>query len=82
MARYSYIAALALLAGSPALAQSEKANTPDPKDKVICKKFMETGSLVKGYRTCKTRSQWQLERDAQREKGEKMTSHITTERGS
>lgn len=34
----------------------------DARDKIICKKFLETGSLVKGYRTCKTRDEWERER--------------------
>ena len=38
------------------------AKSADARDKVICKKFLETGSLVKGYRTCKTRDEWERER--------------------
>lgn len=34
----------------------------DPQDKMICKRFVETGSLVKGYRTCKTKREWENER--------------------
>ncbi len=36
----------------------------DPLDKVICKRFIETGSLVKGYRVCKTKRDWILARNA------------------
>ena len=43
---------------------AEKAS--DAQDKVICKRFVETGSLVKGYRTCKTKREWEIERDAVR----------------
>lgn len=35
----------------------------DPRDKMICKRFLETGSLVRGYRTCKTKGEWERERD-------------------
>lgn len=38
----------------------------DKQDKVICKRFLETGSLVRGYRTCKTKREWERERDALR----------------
>ncbi len=30
---------------------------------MICKRFIETGSLVKGYRTCKGKREWERERD-------------------
>lgn len=39
----------------------EKAT--DGRDRVICKRFVETGSLVRGYRTCKTKWEWERERD-------------------
>jgi hypothetical protein len=35
----------------------------DAQDKIICKRFVETGSLVKGYRTCQTKREWERERD-------------------
>lgn len=51
--------ALALLA-APATGSGEPL---DPKDKVVCKRFTETGSLVKGYRVCKTKQEWDRERE-------------------
>jgi hypothetical protein len=39
---------------------AEKA--ADAPDKMVCKRFVETGSLVKGYRTCKTKREWEGER--------------------
>ena len=35
----------------------------DPRNKIICKRFIETGSLVKGYRACKTKWEWERERE-------------------
>lgn len=35
----------------------------DPLDRVVCKKFLETGSLVKGTRVCKTKREWERERE-------------------
>ncbi|HEX8240086.1 MAG TPA: hypothetical protein VF574_10150 [Allosphingosinicella sp.] len=32
-------------------------------DKVVCKRFTRIGSLVDGYRTCKTKREWERERD-------------------
>ena len=32
-------------------------------DKVVCKRFVRVGSLVDGYRTCKTKREWERERD-------------------
>lgn len=63
------IAAVALLASAAGAAdrapvkkdEAEKAS--DSRDKVICKRFVETGSLVRGYRICKTKAEWERERD-------------------
>lgn len=49
------IATAALAADKPA--PRAPANLPDG-DKVICKRQLETGSLVKGRKTCFTRNQW------------------------
>jgi hypothetical protein len=62
-------ASLLLLVGTAAIAQQpstgagagEKA--ADPGDKIICKKFIETGSLVRGTRICKTKRDWERDRD-------------------
>jgi hypothetical protein len=32
-------------------------------DKIVCKRFTRIGSLVDSYRTCKTKGEWQRERD-------------------
>jgi hypothetical protein len=32
-------------------------------DKVVCKRFVRVGSLVDGYRTCKTKREWERERE-------------------
>jgi hypothetical protein len=57
----------ALATGAVAQASPPPANTPekaaDPKDKVICKRFTRIGSLVDSYRTCKTKAEWDRERE-------------------
>ncbi len=66
------IAALALMfaaAGPQAqpAASSSGADAPersaDAGSKMVCKRFNETGSLVRTYKTCKTKAEWQRERD-------------------
>lgn len=37
--------------------------------KMICKKFVDTGSLVKGRKICKTSSQWEKERQRAQQTG-------------
>jgi hypothetical protein len=70
-----WIPALAglLVAGSTAVAGPHKADNPENaaggRDKVICKRFVKTGSLVDGYRTCKTKWEWERERENIRQFG-------------
>ena len=61
--------AAGLLAAASAGAASESTKQPDPKtDKMICKKFGVTGSLVRQRKVCYTASEWKklntMERDA------------------
>jgi len=75
----SVLIALALFAaaesGSQVVAKADppKVDAPervsDSQDKMICKRFIETGSLVRGYRTCKTKREWERERDNIRASG-------------
>ena len=32
-------------------------------DKVVCKRFVRIGTLAGGYRTCKTKREWERERE-------------------
>ena len=48
---------------------SETEHAGDPQDKMICKKFIRTGSLVDGYRTCKTKREWDRDRENRRSMG-------------
>lgn len=59
---------LTTAAGVHAAARPDAAErSADPGDKMICKAFTETGSLVKRTRVCKTKADWQRERDALRQ---------------
>jgi len=53
------IATFAHVSPVPAGAE-EKAS--DPRNRIICRRFTRTGSLVDSYRTCKTRWEWERER--------------------
>jgi len=63
------IAAIVLAVAMPALAaapdtdkSSQLEKVADPGDKMICKRFAETGSLVSTYRQCKTKREWEQSR--------------------
>lgn len=66
----SLVLAVLVLTGSTLAFASEPPKTDDREkssdngEKMICKRFMETGSLVKARRVCKTKQDWQRERDA------------------
>jgi hypothetical protein len=59
--------ACALASASLAQAAPRQADTQeraaDPRDKIVCKRFVKTGSLADSYRTCKTKGEWDRERD-------------------
>lgn len=48
-------------AGSTNTNENEQAAAS--RDKVICKRFAKTGSLVATYKTCKTKWEWDRERE-------------------
>jgi hypothetical protein len=56
---------VALIAGSASAAppKSDVERVADAGDKMICKRFVRTGSLADSYRTCKTKHEWDRERD-------------------
>jgi hypothetical protein len=62
------VAALALQVAPEAspkkIAQEQGERASDPANKMICKRFLETGSLVRSYRMCKTKVDWEKSRDA------------------
>ena len=51
-------------------ASAAAAPAPATTEKLICRKQVETGSLVKGKRTCMTRSEWAKVADAARDGGQ------------
>jgi hypothetical protein len=39
------------------------AGAQDNRDRIVCRRFLRTGSLVDSYRTCKTNREWQREHE-------------------
>jgi hypothetical protein len=56
------ISASAAQSAPPSRADAPETAAGNP-DKVVCKRFVKIGSLVDGYRTCKTKREWERERD-------------------
>jgi len=70
----SILIALAFLAAPSAADQSTRKpdaieRSADAEDKMICKRFVDTGSLVRGKRVCKTKHEWELDRADIRARG-------------
>ncbi|HEU4969419.1 hypothetical protein [Sphingomonas sp.] len=61
-----------LLAGSPQAAATPPAERP--VEKKICRKEIETGSLIKGRKICHTAREWQKISDASRDDVERTVS--------
>ncbi len=64
---------LAMLADAATSAPTAAAATPaDPMEKVICRRFTETGTLAKTKRVCLTKREW----IAADEKGRKFAEDV------
>ncbi|QHL91411.1 hypothetical protein GVO57_12055 [Sphingomonas changnyeongensis] len=63
-------------AGQPATARP----TPE-KERIICKRQVETGSLVRSTKTCLTAKQWQRVREETQRAYDQMNRRMSGERG-
>lgn len=61
-----------LLAGAPQAGATPQADRPE--EKKICRKEIETGSLIKGRKICHTAKEWQKISDASRDDVERNVS--------
>lgn len=52
-----------LLLSVAGVAVAEQPKPVASRDKIVCKRFTETGSLVRGYRVCKSKAEWERDRD-------------------
>ncbi|TMJ13535.1 MAG: hypothetical protein E6G94_11705 [Alphaproteobacteria bacterium] len=66
MVRNCAILALLVMAAAPAFGEAPPARSNAPRDKMVCKNFPRIGSLVAQNRVCKTRADWQKDRDMMR----------------
>jgi hypothetical protein len=65
---FSTVLACLVIASAPAISAepSRSGASPaaqDSRDRVVCRRFLRTGSLVDSYRTCKTNREWQREHE-------------------
>jgi hypothetical protein len=68
MYRYAIFTAAALLSAVTTVyadppAPTTTAKSTDPRDQIVCRRNLRTGSLADTVRTCKTRREW--DRDAE-----------------
>jgi hypothetical protein len=63
-----------LLAAAPDAAATPTPAAEKPAEKKICRREIETGSLIKGKKLCYTAKQWQKISDANREEIESRSS--------
>jgi hypothetical protein len=67
MRRFATFAVAFVLAAASAAKAAPPPPTPaspgagGSRDRIICRRFVRIGSLVDGYRTCKTREEWDRE---------------------
>jgi hypothetical protein len=61
------VVTLLLVSASAVYSAPREADTAEASaghdNKVVCKSFVRTGSLADRYRTCKTKGEWDRERD-------------------
>ena len=63
-----------LLATAPDSAATQTASAEKAEDRQICRREVETGSLIKGKKICMTAKQWQKISDANRQELESRSS--------
>jgi hypothetical protein len=63
-----------LLAAAPETATPAEAKAEKPAEKKVCRKQIETGSLIKGKKVCYTAKQWQKMADDARDEVERTAS--------
>jgi hypothetical protein len=66
------------LMAAPMSAAAEPAATP--ADKVVCKRFVPVGSLGRTKKVCKAHAEWQREREAAQEEGQRLTTTMSGQR--
>jgi len=57
------VSAATASAFAEAQGEGPSAKAQSDRDRVVCRRFLRTGSLVDSYRTCKTNREWQREHE-------------------
>ena len=52
---------------SAVAADTPPASAPSDDDKIVCKRYQETGSRVRRKEICKTRAEWRAEQEGAKE---------------
>ena len=85
MLRLTTVALILLIASSASAERpkrEEAEKSAEPRDKLLCKRFTETGSLVAKTRICKTKADWDRDRDNFRHSSISATCRMAAEGGS
>ena len=72
------LAFAALMPHSGAVAQFRLIPAATSKDKLVCKSFAETGSLVRFRKHCFTQKDWDRITDSQQRGARRMVEELTT----
>ena len=72
--------AAAAFAQSPE-SQTRRTGPDQDQHKVVCVSALETGSLTRRTRTCRTRAQWEAQRREAQQQTEKVQYHKVTTGG-
>jgi hypothetical protein len=67
-------------------AQPQSVDAPERAagnpDKIVCKRFVRIGSLVDGYRTCKTKKEWERERAEHQDLGRAYSCRVADDQAT
>jgi hypothetical protein len=64
--RIALACAFAASSAAPTFAEptgGSRVSSQVDRDRVVCRRFLRTGSLVDSYRTCKTNAEWRREHE-------------------
>ena len=63
----TFLVGLAMVSAPASSAEPSRSRSsqamPDSRDRIVCRRFLRTGSLVDSYRTCKSNREWQREHE-------------------
>jgi hypothetical protein len=69
-----------MLQGAAASAPAPATTAVAEPTRKVCRTYVETGSLVRRTKVCRTAAEWQRAEETQREQGREMVSHMNSAR--